>query len=96
MGGVDGVFKVGEFHSERSARLFAVTTPREETAYTPETVRYRDTARHDRHYIYKRAFVIFTDIVFGGEIDDEKVSAIILNDFRTGKIGRVTLEKVNG
>lgn len=34
-------------------------------------------------------------IISGGEIDYEKVSAIILNDFRTGKIGRVTLEKVN-
>ena len=35
-------------------------------------------------------------IISGGEIDYEKVSAIILNDFRTGKIGRVTLEKING
>ena len=35
-------------------------------------------------------------IISGGEIDYEKVLAIILNDFRTGKIGRVTLEKVNG
>lgn len=35
-------------------------------------------------------------IISGGEIDYEKVSAIILNDFRTGKIGRITLEKVDG
>ena len=35
-------------------------------------------------------------IVSGGEIDYEKISSIILNDFRTGKIGRITLEKVNG
>ncbi len=35
-------------------------------------------------------------IVSGGEIDYEKVSSLILNDFRTGKIGRITLEKVNG
>ena len=34
-------------------------------------------------------------IVSGGEIDYEKVSSLILNDFRTGKIGRITLEKVN-
>ena len=34
-------------------------------------------------------------IISGGEIDYEKVSAIILNDFRTGKIGKITLEKVN-
>ena len=35
-------------------------------------------------------------IISGGEIDYEKVSSIILNDFRSGKIGRITLEKVNG
>ena len=35
-------------------------------------------------------------IISGGEIDYEKISSIILNDFRTGKIGRITLEKVDG
>ena len=35
-------------------------------------------------------------IISGGEIDYEKVSSIILNDFRIGKIGRITLEKANG
>ena len=35
-------------------------------------------------------------IISGGEIDYERTSAIILNDFRTGKIGRITLEKVDG
>ncbi len=35
-------------------------------------------------------------IVSGGEVDYEKISSIILNDFRTGKLGRITLEKVNG
>ena len=34
-------------------------------------------------------------IVSGGEIDYEKAAIIILNDFRTAKIGRITLEKVN-
>ena len=34
-------------------------------------------------------------IVSGGEIDYEKVAVMILNDFRTAKIGRITLEKVN-
>ena len=34
-------------------------------------------------------------IISGGEIDYERTSTIILNDFRTGKIGRITLEKVN-
>ena len=35
-------------------------------------------------------------IVSGGEIDYEKVANIILNDFRSGKIGRITLEQANG
>jgi len=33
-------------------------------------------------------------IVSGGSIDDEKVSNIILEDFRSCKIGRITLERV--
>ncbi len=33
-------------------------------------------------------------IVSGGKIDLEKVSNIILDDFRSGKLGRITLEKV--
>ena len=35
-------------------------------------------------------------IISGGEIDYEKISSIILNDFRSGKIGRITLEKIDG
>lgn len=34
-------------------------------------------------------------IVSGGHIDEEKVAGIIIDDFRTGKIGRITLEKAN-
>lgn len=34
-------------------------------------------------------------VISGGEIDDEKTAKIILNDFRNGKLGRITLEKVN-
>lgn len=34
-------------------------------------------------------------VVSGGEIDDEKTATIILNDFRNGKLGKITLEKVN-
>lgn len=34
-------------------------------------------------------------VVSGGEIDDEKTAIIILNDFRNGKLGKITLEKVN-
>ena len=32
-------------------------------------------------------------IVSGGNIDDEKTSKIILDDFRSGKLGRITLER---
>lgn len=33
-------------------------------------------------------------IVSGGNVDEEKTASIILNDFRSGKLGRITLEKV--
>ena len=33
-------------------------------------------------------------IISGGNIDDEKTSKIILEDFRSGKLGKITLEKV--
>lgn len=33
-------------------------------------------------------------VVSGGDIDEEKTAKIILNDFRSGKLGRITLEKV--
>ena len=33
-------------------------------------------------------------ILSGGRIDDEKVSSIILDEFRSGRLGRITLEKV--
>lgn len=32
-------------------------------------------------------------IISGGDIDDEKTSKIILDDFRSGKLGKITLEK---
>ena len=32
-------------------------------------------------------------IISGGNIDDEKTSRIILDDFRSGKLGKITLEK---
>ncbi len=34
-------------------------------------------------------------IISGGHIDEEKVAGIIIDDFRTGKMGRITLEKAN-
>lgn len=33
-------------------------------------------------------------IISGGNIDEEKTASILLDDFRTGKLGRITLEKV--
>lgn len=33
-------------------------------------------------------------IISGGNIDDEKTSRIILDDFRSGKLGKITLEKL--
>ena len=34
-------------------------------------------------------------IISGGHIDEEKAAGIIIDDFRTGKMGRITLEKAN-
>lgn len=34
-------------------------------------------------------------IISGGHIDEEKVAGIIIDDFRTGKMGRITLERAN-
>ena len=33
-------------------------------------------------------------LISGGNIDDEKTAKIILDDFRTGKLGNITIEKV--
>ncbi len=33
-------------------------------------------------------------IISGGNIDEEKVSNILLDDFRSGKLGKITIEKV--
>ena len=33
-------------------------------------------------------------IISGGNIDEDKTANLILNDFRSGKLGRITLEKV--
>lgn len=33
-------------------------------------------------------------IVSGGRVNLEKVSNLVLDDFRSGKLGRMTLEKV--
>lgn len=33
-------------------------------------------------------------IISGGNVDDEKVAKILLSDFRNGKLGRITIEKI--
>ena len=33
-------------------------------------------------------------IMSGGNVDDEKMARTILDDFKNGKIGKITLEKV--
>ena len=33
-------------------------------------------------------------LISGGNIDEEKVAKVILDDFRSGKIGRITLEEI--
>ena len=35
-------------------------------------------------------------LISGGNIDEEKTARLILDDFRSGKIGKITLEKVEG
>ena len=32
-------------------------------------------------------------LLSGGNIDDEKIASVMLNDFRSGRLGRITLEK---
>ena len=32
-------------------------------------------------------------LISGGNIDEEKVAKIILDDFKNGRIGKITLEK---
>ena len=34
-------------------------------------------------------------IISGNQVDDDKVANIVLEDFRSGKLGKITLEKIN-
>ena len=34
-------------------------------------------------------------MIKGGKIDEEKTSRLILDEFKNGKLGKVTIEKVN-
>ena len=35
-------------------------------------------------------------LVSGGEIDTERASIMVLDEFRSAKLGKITLEQVNG
>lgn len=35
-------------------------------------------------------------IISGGRIDEEKVAKIILDEFKNGKLGKITIERING
>ena len=37
----------------------------------------------------------YLEVVELGEIDDEKTAKIILDDFRSGRLGRITIERIN-
>ena len=34
-------------------------------------------------------------IISGGNVDDEKTAKIISDDFRSGRLGRITIERIN-
>ena len=56
-----------------------------------------EQVRNSNNYAYTLMQIIAKKrgcLLSGGKIDDEKVSGIILDDFRSGKIGRITLEKI--
>ncbi len=52
--------------------------------------------KNDEQYYYKLMQLIGRKrgaLISGGNVDDEKVANIVLDDFRSGKIGNITLEK---
>ena len=60
-----------------------------------EEINNMDIAENEKvlevmHLIGKRRGALIS----GGNIDEEKVAKIILDDFRSGKIGRITLEEI--
>ena len=53
--------------------------------------------KSNSNYIYELMKTIAKKrgaLIAGGKTDDEKVSRIILDDFRSGRLGKITLEKI--
>ena len=56
-----------------------------------------EETKNNSNYIYELMKLIAKKrgaLVSGGRIDDERVSKIILDDFRNGRLGKITLEKI--
>ena len=56
-----------------------------------------EETKNNSNYIYELMKLIAKKrgaLVSGGRIDDERVSKIILDDFRSGRLGKITLEKI--
>lgn len=55
-----------------------------------------DEIKEDPQYVLELMYLIGKKrgaLISGGNIDEEKVSKIILDDFKNGRIGKITLEK---
>jgi ribosome biogenesis GTPase A len=55
-----------------------------------------DKIKESKNYAYTLMQIIALKrgcLLSGGRVDDEKVASLILDDFRSGKLGRITLEK---
>ena len=61
--------------------------------YIEETLNYNQPENLNIYEIMQQIGRKRGAIISGGNVDDEKVSKIILDDFRSGRLGRITLEK---
>lgn len=61
--------------------------------YIEETLNYDQPENLNIYEIMQQIGRKRGAIISGGNIDDEKVSKIIIDDFRSGRLGRITLEK---
>lgn len=58
-----------------------------------------ENIKNNQNYILELIYLIGKKrgaLTSGGNIDEEKVANLILDDFRNSKIGKITLEKVKG
>lgn len=64
--------------------------PKEVDSILEKDVQENEKVLEIMHYIGRKRGAIIS----GGNIDEEKVAKIILEDFRNGKIGKITLEEI--